>query len=167
MVEGVAGLTLLAGVPRRLVLQMTVPRDAPAGRYLGNIQLLSQQQLVQLPLTIEVLPLTLPAASKPVGIYVEAPPYLNWLSPNPEALKEQIAEASRCDLQRLAKLGISGLSPALPQDEAGMREIPCRFSDYLLSRHSARCKCYAGQCHGTCSPNDTLCALFTDTHSSF
>lgn len=123
LIEGVAGLTLLAGVPRRLVLQMTVPRDAPAGRYLGNIQLLSQQQLVQLPLTIEVLPLTLPAASKPVGIYVEAPPYLNWLSPNPEALKEQIAAASRCDLQRLAKLGISGLSPALPQDEAGMREI--------------------------------------------
>ncbi|WP_421315034.1 hypothetical protein [Aeromonas veronii] len=123
LVEGIAGLTLLAGVPRRLVLQITVPRDAPAGRYLGNIQLLSQQQLVQLPLTIEVLPLTLPAASKPVGIYVEAPPYLNWLSHNPEALKEQIAEASRCDLQRLAKLGISGLSPALPQDEAGMREI--------------------------------------------
>ncbi len=78
---------------------------------------------MQLPLTIEVLPLTLPAASKPVGIYVESPPYLNWLSPNPEALKEQIAEASRCDLQRLAKLGISGLSPALPQDEAGMREV--------------------------------------------
>ena len=123
LVEGIAGLTLLAGVPRRLVLQITVPRDAPAGRYLGNIQLLSQQQLVQLPLTIEVLPLTLPAASKPVGIYVEAPPYLNWLSPNPEALKEQIAEASRCDLERLAKLGISGLSPALPQDEAGIREI--------------------------------------------
>ncbi|MNG76122.1 hypothetical protein D3C79_346410 [compost metagenome] len=123
MVEGIAGLTLLAGVPRRLVLHITVPRDAPAGRYLGNIQLLSQQQLVQLPLTIEVLPLTLPAASKPVGIYVEAPPYLNWLSPNPEALKQQIAEASRCDLLRLAKLGISGLSPALPQDEAGMREI--------------------------------------------
>ncbi|HHQ4643260.1 TPA: hypothetical protein ACSP3W_001521 [Aeromonas veronii] len=123
LVEGIAGLTLLAGVPRRLVLQITVPRDAPAGHYLGNIQLLSQQQLVQLPLTIEVLPLTLPAASKPVGIYVEAPPYLNWLSPNPEALKEQIAAASRCDLQRLAKLGISGLSPALPQDEAGMREV--------------------------------------------
>ncbi|MNR95973.1 hypothetical protein D3C72_271110 [compost metagenome] len=123
MVEGIAGLTLLADVPRRLVLHITVPRDAPAGRYLGNIQLLSQQQLVQLPLTIEVLPLTLPAASKPVGIYVEAPPYLNWLSPNPEALKQQIAEASRCDLLRLAKLGISGLSPALPQDEAGMREI--------------------------------------------
>ncbi|MGE6106055.1 hypothetical protein ACLHZT_20995, partial [Aeromonas veronii] len=123
LVEGIAGLTLLADAPRRLVLQMTVPRDAPAGRYLGNIQLLSQQQLVQLPLTIEVLPLTLPAASKPVGIYVEAPPYLNWLSPNPEALKEQIAAASRCDLQRLAKLGISGLSPALPQDEAGMREV--------------------------------------------
>ncbi|WP_421172294.1 hypothetical protein [Aeromonas sp. 601115] len=123
LVEGIAGLTLLADAPRRLVLQMTVPRDAPAGRYLGNIQLLSQQQLVQLPLTIEVLPLTLPAASKPVGIYVEAPPYLNWLSPNPEALKAQIAAASRCDLQRLAKLGISGLSPALPQDEAGMREI--------------------------------------------
>lgn len=123
LVEGIAGLTLLADVPRRLVLQITIPRDAPAGRYLGNIQLLSQQQLVQLPLTIEVLPLTLPAASKPVGIYVEAPPYLNWLSPNPEALKEQIAAASRCDLQRLAKLGISGLSPALPQDEAGMKEI--------------------------------------------
>ncbi|MGN5186949.1 hypothetical protein ACTG1J_12045 [Aeromonas veronii] len=123
LVEGIAGLTLLADVPRRLVLQITVPRDAPAGRYLGNIQLLSQQQLVQLPLTIEVLPLTLPAASKPVGIYVEAPPYLNWLNPNPEALKEQIAEASHCDLQRLAKLGISGLSPALPQDEAGMQEI--------------------------------------------
>lgn len=123
LVEGIAGLTLLAGVPRRLVLQITVPRDAPAGRYLGNIQLLSQQQLVQLPLTIEVLPLALPAASKPVGIYVEAPPYLNWLSPNPEALKEQLAAASRCDLQRLAKLGITGLSPALPQDEAGMREV--------------------------------------------
>lgn len=74
MVEGIAGLTLLADVPRRLVLQITVPRDAPAGHYLGNIQLLSQQQLVQLPLTIEVLPMTLPAASKPIGIYVEAPP---------------------------------------------------------------------------------------------
>ncbi|WP_420867013.1 hypothetical protein [Aeromonas sobria] len=123
LVEGVAGLTLRAGVPRRLVLQVTIPRDAPAGRYQGNIQLLSQQQLVQLPLTIEVLPLTLPAASKPVGIYVEAPPYLNWLSPNPEALQQQIATASRCDLQRLAKLGINGLSPALPQDEAGMRDI--------------------------------------------
>nr|WP_240038582.1 hypothetical protein [Aeromonas sobria] len=123
LVEGVAGLTLRAGVPRRLVLQVTIPRDAPAGRYQGNIQLLSQQQLVQLPLTIEVLPLTLPVASKPVGIYVEAPPYLNWLSPNPEALQQQLAAASRCDLQRLAKLGINGLSPALPQDEAGMRDI--------------------------------------------
>lgn len=123
LVEGVAGLTLRAGVPRRLVLQVTIPRDAPAGRYQGNIQLLSQQQLVQLPLTIEVLPLTLPAASKPVGIYVEAPPYLSWLSPNPESLQQQLAAASSCDLQRLAKLGINGLSPALPQDEAGMRDI--------------------------------------------
>ncbi|MGL4507506.1 MAG: hypothetical protein ACRCUF_17435, partial [Aeromonas sobria] len=123
LVEGVAGLTLRAGVPRRLVLQVTIPRDAPAGRYQGNIQLLSQQQLVQLPLTIEVLPLTLPAASKPVGIYVEAPPSLNWLSPNPESLQQQLAAASSCDLQRLAKLGINGLSPALPQDEAGMRDI--------------------------------------------
>lgn len=123
LVEGIAGLTLQAGVPRRLVLQITIPRDAPAGLYLGNIQLLSQQQLVQLPLTIEVLPLTLPAASKPVGIYVEAPPYLSWLSPNPEALQQQLAAASSCDLQRLAKLGISGLSPALPQGEAGMRDI--------------------------------------------
>ncbi|WCH21102.1 hypothetical protein [Aeromonas salmonicida] len=123
LVEGIAGLTLQAGVPRRLVLHVTIPRDAPAGLYLGNIQLLSQQQLVQLPLTIEVLPLTLPAASKPIGIYVEAPPYLNWLSPNPEALQQQLAAASSCDLQRLAKLGISGLSPALPQDEAGMQEI--------------------------------------------
>ncbi|MGG5824635.1 hypothetical protein [Aeromonas salmonicida] len=123
LVEGIAGLTLQAGVPRRLVLHVTIPRDAPAGRYQGNIQLLSQQQLVQLPLSIEVLPLTLPAASKPIGIYVEAPPYLNWLSPNPEALQQQLAAASSCDLQRLAKLGISGLSPALPQDEAGMRDI--------------------------------------------
>ncbi|MGY3914036.1 hypothetical protein [Aeromonas australiensis] len=123
LVEGIAGLTLKAGVPRRLVLQVSVPRNAPAGPYQGNIQLLSQQQLVQLPLTIEVLPLTLPAASKPVGIYVEAPPYLNWLSPTPEARQQQIAAASRCDLARLAKLGISGLSPALPQDEAGMRDI--------------------------------------------
>ncbi|WP_169046257.1 hypothetical protein [Aeromonas salmonicida] len=123
LVEGIAGLTLQAGVPRRLVLHVTIPRDAPTGSYQGNIQLLSQQQLVQLPLSIEVLPLTLPAASKPIGIYVEAPPYLNWLSPNPEALQQQLAAASSCDLQRLAKLGISGLSPALPQDEAGMRDI--------------------------------------------
>lgn len=123
LVEGMAGLTLTAGVPRRLVLQVSVPRDAAAGRYQGNIQLLSQQQLVQLPLTIEVLPLTLPAASKPVGIYLEAPPYLAWLNNHAEQAQQQIAAATRCDLQRLAKLGISGLSPALPQDEAGMREI--------------------------------------------
>ncbi len=123
LVEGVAGLTLRAGVPRRLVLHVTIPRSAPAGRYQGNIQLLSQQQLVQLPLTIEVLPLTLPAASKPVGIYVEAPPYLSWLTPDPKPLQQQLAAASRCDLERLARLGISGLSPALPQDEAGMRDI--------------------------------------------
>ncbi|MGL5130478.1 MAG: hypothetical protein ACRC7D_20645, partial [Aeromonas popoffii] len=98
LVEGVAGLTLRAGVPRRLVLHVTIPRSAPAGRYQGNIQLLSQQQLVQLPLTIEVLPLTLPAASKPVGIYVEAPPYLSWLTPDPKPLQQQLAAASRCDL---------------------------------------------------------------------
>ncbi|WP_279467260.1 hypothetical protein [Aeromonas veronii] len=66
---------------------MTVPRDAPAGRYLGNIQLLSQQQLVQLPLTIEVLPLTLPAASKPVGIYVEAPPLSELAEPQSRGVK--------------------------------------------------------------------------------
>ncbi|MGL6499278.1 hypothetical protein ACSZOJ_12640 [Aeromonas dhakensis] len=118
--EGVAGLTLKRRVPRRLVLHLPIPRDAPAGRYQGNIQLLSHQQLVQLPLEVEVLPLILPAASKPVGIYLDTPPYLGWFGQGPELASAQLA-ASRCDLARLAGLGISGVAPALPQDEAGMR----------------------------------------------
>ncbi len=120
LVEGVAGLTLKRRVPRRLVLHLPIPRDAPAGRYQGNIQLLSHQQLVQLPLEVEVLPLILPAASKPVGIYLDTPPYLGWFGQGPELANAQLA-ASRCDLARLAGLGISGVAPALPQDEAGMR----------------------------------------------
>ncbi|HDX9004406.1 TPA: hypothetical protein RQO57_001430, partial [Aeromonas dhakensis] len=120
LVEGVAGLTLKRRVPRRLVLHLPIPKDAPAGRYQGNIQLLSHQQLVQMPLDVEVLPLILPAASKPVGIYLDTPPYLGWFGQGPELASAQLA-ASRCDLARLAGLGISGVAPALPQDEAGMR----------------------------------------------
>ncbi|CAJ1847522.1 hypothetical protein PEKONANI_02670 [Aeromonas jandaei] len=120
LVEGVAGLTLKRQVPRRLVLHISIPRDAPPGHYQGNIQLLSHQQLVQLPLVIEVLPLTLPAPGKPVGIYLDTPPYLAWFNQGPDLAKAQLA-ASRCDLTRLAGLGISGIAPALPQDEEGMR----------------------------------------------
>lgn len=121
LVEGIGDLALRRQVPRRVVLHIPVPKDAPAGRYQGNIQLLSHQQLVQLPLAVEVLPLILPAASKPVGIYLETPPYLAWLNQNRELAKAETAAANRCDLETLAQLGITGIAPALPQDEEGMR----------------------------------------------
>ncbi|PJG60146.1 hypothetical protein [Aeromonas cavernicola] len=121
LVEGLAGLTLQPSVPRRIVLHLPIPNDAPAGIYQGSIQLLSKHQLVQQPVQIEILPLRLPASLKPIGIYLEAPPYFNWLNQDTAQASQQIEAANRCDLTRLAQLGITGLSPALPQDDAGIR----------------------------------------------
>lgn len=68
---------------------------------------------LQIPLTIKRLPLELPSASKPVGIYLDYAPHLSWFQ-----YDEQQSQAD-CDYKVLRELGLTGVAPALPTPVKG------------------------------------------------
>ena len=102
-------MTLSEKRPRRIHVQINIPVDTPAGEYSGSIQLFSNSELYFQDYQIEVLPLTLPRLSAPVGLYLEPAPYYHWFSP----LKKRMAFATACDLSLLATMGFTTLAPYL------------------------------------------------------
>ncbi|MCB1772201.1 MAG: hypothetical protein KDI88_01175 [Gammaproteobacteria bacterium] len=98
-----------AGFARLLVVQVDVPDYAPAGRYEGALSVQLDDVEYRKPFGVTVPDVRLPAADRPVGVYLERPVHLAWF----EGLGDAAASAWRCDLDQLRRLGLSGVSPGL------------------------------------------------------
>jgi hypothetical protein len=88
--------------PRTLHLTVTVPEDAPAGRYRGMIEAAGRRT----PLAIEVLAIDRPAIEESIGIYLEDLPFETWFG-------GVHSEQRACDLALLEKLGLTAVAPPL------------------------------------------------------
>lgn len=96
--------------PRRLHLAVQIPRNAPAGDYTALLKVKVGQRTVEKPVNIKVLNVRLPQADRPVGVYLDRAPHLDWFKPTQTMAEHQID----CDVKYLRKLGITGISPPLP-----------------------------------------------------
>lgn len=97
------------GLPRSLKIEVSVPPNAPAGIYQGELRIDLEGYRLLEPLEVRVLEVELPQLDRPVGIYLERPAQLTWFEGQSEARKQ----AFTCDLGYLRQLGLSGLSPGL------------------------------------------------------
>lgn len=86
--------------------------EPPAGEY--GLQF-SQHRIR---FAIQPLNLKLPAADKPVGIYLDYAPHLSWFQTREQQTHEQQTQAD-CDYQMLHQLGLTGVAPALPTPVQG------------------------------------------------
>jgi hypothetical protein len=111
-------------LPRRLLVEVTVPGDAPAGHYAGWLEMHTAEGSVRRALKIEVLDTALPDAGVPVGVYHAEAPHLTWF---PSLASSRTAQAA-CDLDRLRALGLTSLAPPLATPTGNGRE---RFVDGL------------------------------------
>lgn len=110
-----AKLTLRPGLPRRLNILVAVPEDAAPGRYEGRLTVESGGRSATLPLVVEVPPVALPPADRPVGIYHDFAPYAPWFP--------ELASIARlgmaCELRTMRGLGLTGLAPGLATPAPG------------------------------------------------
>ena len=102
-------MRLVARVPRRLNLRLHIPAGAVAGHYRGKLRVVSHDQEVERAISIQVLPVALPAVERPVGIYLERAPHLGWF----EEFADERSASLQCDLRLLRKAGLTGLAPPL------------------------------------------------------
>ncbi|WP_028465036.1 hypothetical protein [Nisaea denitrificans] len=97
-----ANLSILPGLPRRYTVLVPVPKATPPGLYKGSITVAGQA----LPISVEVLDVTLPETDKTIGIYLEDLPLHRWF-------KTSSTEARLCDLSALKSLGLTGVAPPM------------------------------------------------------
>ncbi|MBE1273966.1 hypothetical protein EH171_03505 [Enterovibrio baiacu] len=97
-------------MPRKLVLRVDIPKGTPAGTYTGELHVMMQRKSLRQPITINVVEASLPALSKPVGIYLEKPVHYGWF----KDIAHLGNQAMMCDLSYLRKLGLTGISPPFP-----------------------------------------------------
>lgn len=114
-------LTLTNELPRNLYLQVHIPPTAVPGLYSGAVQVYSYGELLLQNYTIEVLPMTLPRLTQPVGLYHEPAPYHFWF---PE-LQQQVNAANECDYRLLQQHGFTTVAPLLatPSSERERRQF--------------------------------------------
>jgi hypothetical protein len=123
-------MTLRPDLPRRLTVTMTIPEQTPPGRYDGSLSVTSQGVEMAAPISLDVLPVILPKPDRPVGVYLDEPPYNDWFW-LPDAERDR---AMACDLKTLASLGLTGLAPSLVTPEPAA--IP-RFAAQLRMAQAA------------------------------
>ena len=96
--------------PRRFHLAIYIPPNTPSGFYTGNLVVQLGQRTLKKPVSVQVIDVRLPKADRPVGVYLDRSPHLDWFEETRATAEQQI----QCDLQYLRKLGITGISPPLP-----------------------------------------------------
>ena len=96
--------------PRRLHIAVNVPANTPPGTYSGTLKVQIGQRVLSKPVSIEVSDVRLPAADRPIGVYLDRAPHLDWF----ESTRQEAEEQIQCDLHHLQQLGITGISPPLP-----------------------------------------------------
>jgi hypothetical protein len=111
-------------LPRRLLVEVAVPGDTPAGQYMGWLEMRTTEGNVRQALRVEVLDTALPDPGVPVGVYHAEAPHLTWF---PSLASSRTAQAA-CDLDRLRALGLTSLAPPLATPTGNGRE---RFVDGL------------------------------------
>jgi len=130
-------------LPRRTVIQVTVPKASPTGVYTGALELHSGADTVTVPFHVEVLASDLPPAGRPIGIYLAEAPHLTWF----KTLDSERAAQRICDLGLLQSLGLTSLAPplAVPTAQAQDRFLAdlervrrAGFSDTLLDYASSK-----------------------------
>jgi hypothetical protein len=107
-------VTLRAGLPRRLNMIIQASEKAPPGIYQGSVTVGANGHSVTQPFEIEVLPVTLTAATQGIGVYLEDPPYDDWFDV-PDAARDR---AASCDLNFMVRLGLTSVSPSLVTPDA-------------------------------------------------
>ena len=121
-------LRLQPGLPRRLNILLRVPEGTPPGRYEGTLRVTSHGSTAVQPFAVEVPPVLLPAADRPVGVYHDLPPYAAWFP----ALASQARRGMACELRVLRGLGFTGLAPALSTPAPG--EVRGIAEDLAMAR---------------------------------
>ncbi|MEA1938135.1 MAG: hypothetical protein U9N14_03465, partial [Pseudomonadota bacterium] len=104
------GLPLMTDMPRRINLRVIVPKDAKPGLYEGMLTVTKGNETVSRPFAVRVLPIELPPADLPVGVYLDHSSQWNQKS---EQGQQSSKEALACDLTYLRALGLSGMAPPL------------------------------------------------------
>ena len=107
-------MALRAGLPRRINMIIQASEKAPPGIYKGSVTVSAGGRSATQPFEIEVLPVTLAAATQGVGVYMEDPPYDEWFN-MPDAGRDR---AASCDLNFMVRLGLTSVSPALVTPDA-------------------------------------------------
>jgi hypothetical protein len=115
----------VSSLPRRLHLTVDVPEQAPAGLYLGRISVIDGKSEFQQTLKVIVPEVRLPAADRPIGVYLERPVHFDWFDES-HALSTQ---AMRCDMRFLNRLGMSGIAPPLTTPDT--KENVARFIEEI------------------------------------
>jgi hypothetical protein len=100
---------LRPGMPRRINMIIQASEKAPPGIYQGSITVTAGGHAATQPFEVEVLPITLAAATQGVGVYMEDPPYNDWFDV-PDATRDR---AAACDLNFMVRLGLTSVSPSL------------------------------------------------------
>lgn len=127
-----SALPLRHGKSRRYDLWITVPAGAPPGLYKGTLGI-AQTNPGQIPIEIEVLPVSLPPLAKAAGFYLDASPQWGWFWGLNVRRKEQLA----CDLKFLESFGILGNAPALAAPIAEGREEFLADMEIAAASHTA------------------------------
>ena len=96
-------------LPRRLHLRIRIPKQAPAGLYKGVLSIQVGNQQFQQPLELNVLPIELPQADRPVGVYLERSVHFDWFDWRDDFSNK----AFHCDLRFLRRQGLTGIAPPL------------------------------------------------------
>jgi hypothetical protein len=113
-------LTLRPDLPRPLVLVVRVPADAKAGRHGMSVRLTQGAGVVSRAAAIQVLAVSRPQPAARVGVFLDVAPHLMAL---PETVPHARKQAA-CDLETLAGLGMTAVSPPLATPDAeGMDEF--------------------------------------------
>ena len=107
-------MSLRAGLPRRLNMIIQASEKAPPGIYQGSVTVGANGHSTTQPFEIEVLPVTLAAATQGIGVYLEDPPYDDWFD-LPDAVRDR---AASCDLNFMVRLGLTSVSPSLVTPDA-------------------------------------------------
>lgn len=99
-------MRIVSGIPRRLNVTFTVP-DTASGTLPITLSLDIAGVKVDATALVEVIPVRLPAADRPIGYYMAAPNWEIWFPPTPDQADRGMA----CDYAALRFFGITGVAP--------------------------------------------------------
>lgn len=100
-------LRLSPMIDRRINLQIAPAPESLPGRHLVTLRIATARHEISQVLAVEILPTLLPPADRPIGIYLDRAPHLEWF----DDLGDARADSLACDLALLSRLGLSGLAP--------------------------------------------------------